>query len=84
MNIVTVPRNLMFMFSPAERFETTRTAIYPRLAFPEEMPNFYTVWSSVRDQLDHPLNAFHNSDYPTPDWILLDERWHQRQQAIGA
>jgi hypothetical protein len=68
---------------PAEQFETTRTALYSRLAVPEDTPDFYAEWSSVREQLDHTLNAFHTSDDPMPNYILSDEWSYQRQQAMG-
>ena len=67
----------------SEQFETTRTALYSRLAVPEDAPGFYAEWSSVREQLAHTLSAFHTSDDPMPDYILSDEWAHQRQQAMG-
>ena len=60
------------VFQP-EQYESNRNALYSQIEVLEDSPDFYDEWSSVREQLELTLKAFHTSDDPMPDYIISDE-----------
>lgn len=70
------------VFQP-EQYESNRNALYSQIEVLEDSPDFYDEWSSVREQLELTLKAFHTSDDPMPDYIISDEWSDQRAQAMG-